>query len=97
MIKLIFVLLASTISFSVNAFPELPFCPMGGPPGWMHRFLDRHDHDRPPVFYQPQGYYPRSRAYPPQIFRYGQPSVVPGRDYDGNYGQRRQPVMPSLR
>lgn len=95
MIKVILILLVSTLSFNANAFPELPFCPMGGPPGWMNRFLNHHDYDRPPVFYQPQGYYPQSRAYLPQPFRYEQAPIVPA-DYNRAYS-RNPSLRPSQR
>ena len=27
-------------SNGVQAFPEIPFCPLGGPPGWFNRIFD---------------------------------------------------------
>jgi len=36
------------------AFPEIPFCPLGGPPGWYNRiFNDDHRYRPPPPYYRP--------------------------------------------
>jgi len=65
------------------AFPEIPFCPLGGPTGWWNRMTDDDDHRyyRPPPYYPPPvaapyrtpvypySYGPQQRqAYPPQIY-----------------------------
>jgi len=48
--KTLFSLLITLLSLSFTspsfAFPELPFCPAGGPPGWLNRFTHNHDHYR---------------------------------------------------
>ena len=75
-----FVLL--TASTGALALPEIPFCPLGGPPGWMNRIFDDDDHDYPPpVFYPPphaaphwgpvMPYYPApvQHPYPPPLIR----------------------------
>jgi hypothetical protein len=54
---LISLLLGST---AASAFPEIPFCPLGGPPGWWNRITD--DDDR--YYYPPPPYYPPTRAAP---------------------------------
>ncbi len=37
-------LILSLASMPVFAFPEMPFCPFGGAPGWANRFLgDRYE------------------------------------------------------
>ncbi|MGB5277186.1 MAG: hypothetical protein WBO73_13530 [Gammaproteobacteria bacterium] len=66
---------------AVTAFPEIPFCPLGGPPGWWNRIVDD-DHDRPPPHWyppplsapywgptRPYGYVPLWRDYPPPVHR----------------------------
>lgn len=53
--------LISTNSF---AFPEIPFCPAGGPPGWLNHFNYKRDqniwrhqyYQRPPVNYSMPDY-----------------------------------------
>lgn len=55
-------------STQVAAFPEIPFCPLGGPPGWANRiFDDRDDYYPPPAYYRApywQGYPQYSPVYP---------------------------------
>jgi len=52
------------ISSSASAFPEIPFCPIGGPPGWFNRMTDNHsDYRYPPKFY-PMPYPPAYQFYP---------------------------------
>ena len=39
---------------SVQAFPEIPFCPLGGPPGWFNRMSGDYRHyPNRPVWYPP--------------------------------------------
>ena len=38
----IFLILCTLTSVS-HAFPELPFCPAGGPPGWLNHFNYKRD------------------------------------------------------
>jgi len=76
-------IIAISLSFPASsfAFPEIPFCPLGGPPGWMNRFMHTHDRDyrrhnaylaspafAPPVYYRPP-YLPRNQ----QPFHYYRP------------------------
>jgi hypothetical protein len=49
-------------------FPEMPFCPLGGPPGWFNRITNNHHSYRhyPPRMYSPAPYYqPRWQNPPP--------------------------------
>ena len=41
--KLFTILITGIISPNSYAFPELPFCPAGGPPGWLNYFNDKRD------------------------------------------------------
>ncbi|MGB5397309.1 MAG: hypothetical protein WBN96_09175 [Gammaproteobacteria bacterium] len=35
-------------------FPEIPFCPLGGPPGWYNRLANHDRYERyPPPLYSP--------------------------------------------
>lgn len=51
------------ISLEAKAFffPEIPFCPLGGPPGWANRIFNDDYHRYPPPGYW---YGPYQRAYP---------------------------------
>ena len=52
-------------SGGVLAFPEIPFCPLGGPPGWWNRMVDDDDHHYPPPYYPPPPVTPYwNQAYP---------------------------------
>ncbi len=42
-------------------FPEIPFCPLGGPPGWFNRLTGRDHPPPPPGWY---GDYPAPQAAP---------------------------------
>ncbi len=58
--------LAMLVPSVVQALPEIPFCPLGGPTGWWNRLTDDDD-DRyyPPPFYPPPMYTPYwNQAYP---------------------------------
>jgi len=64
-------------STTASAFPEIPFCPIGGPPGWFNRMTgDSYNQYRyPPAGYPltyPQAYPPAYPAYP-----YSTPARVP--------------------
>jgi hypothetical protein len=41
--KSIFIILSFTVIQSSYAWPELPFCPSGGPSGWMNYFNYKRD------------------------------------------------------
>jgi hypothetical protein len=69
-------------SANISAFPEIPFCPLGGPTGWWNRMTDDDDHRYyPPPYYRPPamtpywnsvrpyGYYPRYPVYPSYLQR----------------------------
>jgi hypothetical protein len=62
----------ASLSFNNHAFPELPFCPAGGPPGWMNHFnykrdqnsWRRHSRQAPPAYKRPAYYGPNyNRPY----------------------------------
>ncbi len=57
---LILLLVTGMLAAKANAFPEIPFCPLGGPPGWMHRILDRHGDHRHSGLPYPAAYYSES-------------------------------------
>lgn len=43
-------LLGASTQAGAGFLPELPFCPFGGPPGWVNRLLhDRDDYNPPPA------------------------------------------------
>jgi hypothetical protein len=54
-------------SGAATAFPEIPFCPLGGPPGWWNRMVDDDDRYH---YYPPPSYYPPQQAAPYQQLRY---------------------------
>lgn len=68
-------------STSVQALPEFPFCPLGGPTGWWNRMTDDDDRYYPPPYYPPPvivpywnqaypyGYVPQYPVYPGPIYR----------------------------
>jgi hypothetical protein len=65
-----------------TSFPEFPFCPLGGPTGWMNRITGYDDYDGYDRYnrydrYPPPGYYP-SPYYQPD-WRY---STQPGTQCD---------------
>ena len=76
--RLVILLILSVAAKSSYAFPEIPFCPLGGPPGWMNRLTHHHRHYIPP--YYPASYsgndYPAAvhapvavrPGYRPQVF-----------------------------
>ena len=75
--KLSIISIAAALSANSHAFPELPFCPAGGPPGWMNHFNYKRDqniwrHYRPVTYYQPY-YNPGFRPfyYKPGYYRPG--------------------------
>lgn len=43
LLKLFIIVVAGTFTTRISAFPELPFCPAGGPPGWLNYFNDKRD------------------------------------------------------
>jgi len=52
---------------TVLAFPEIPFCPLGGPPGWFNRMSGDYRHyPNRPVWYPPpyQQFYQSHPPYP---------------------------------
>ena len=64
---LIILALASTVIPSIASsfrFPELNFCPLGGPPGWFNRMAGQNDNR----YYAPP---------PPQMFRPAYPQYRP--------------------
>ena len=75
--KSIFILLSFLIIQNSHAWPELPFCPSGGPPGWMNYFDYKRDQNnwrnqqrqQWRQLYSPYQYSPRG-AYPYQSFNH---------------------------
>lgn len=51
------------VAFEAQAFsfPEIPFCPLGGPPGWFNRIVNDNTYGYPPP---PYWYRPDPRQYP---------------------------------
>jgi len=62
-------------------FPELPFCPLGGPPGWFNRLTGQHHRRYPPP---PSLRVPRAVPYGTA---YRRPAVQVAHDY---------PVVPGV-
>ena len=62
------------------SFPEIDFCPLGGPPGWFNRMTGQHNQG----YYPPQGMAP---GYPPPIVPYGwqAPAMSPNPVYFQQY------------
>ena len=50
------------------AFPDIPFCPLGGPPGWIDRLTDDDDHRYPPPYYPPPPLLPYGAAGYPGVY-----------------------------
>ena len=42
-LKFLIIFLTTVLTANSHAFPELPFCPAGGPPGWINYFNDKRD------------------------------------------------------
>jgi hypothetical protein len=71
LIRLLLALFSLLLTVESQAFPELPFCPAGGPPGWFNRLTHHRDHNRwyrnmqynTPQYYQPA--YISSQPYTP--------------------------------
>jgi len=70
--SIIALLVAGLFAGSAMAdFPEIPFCPLGGPPGWFNRLKgDNHRYYPPPPRYypvpaRPSPWTPPPAAYPP--------------------------------
>jgi hypothetical protein len=60
------ILVAALLMLPMNAiaFPEIPFCPIGGPPGWYNRMVDNDRYYPPPPAYYPLPVAPAYRGYP---------------------------------
>lgn len=43
LLKLLIIFVFASLATNSHAFPELPFCPAGGPPGWINYFNDKRD------------------------------------------------------
>ncbi len=74
--KFFIILIFSGYSDAGYAFPELPFCPAGGPPGWLNYFNYKRDQNilrhnaqyalpayAPPAYYQPRYNYSYTPVY----------------------------------
>jgi hypothetical protein len=86
--KFLVILVISSLASASYAFPELPFCPAGGPPGWMNHFNHKHEQNiwrhyyrnNAPAYYYP-AYAPGSTLWPPA----GRPAYKPRDDDYHNY------------
>lgn len=54
-------LLLATFEAQAFSLPEIPFCPLGGPPGWFNRMVNDTTYGYPPPRYW---YGPDPRLYP---------------------------------
>lgn len=74
-LKFLITFIATVLAAESYAFPELPFCPAGGPPGWMNYFNDKRDqniwrqHSRypSPAFRRPAYNSPAYNSYKPNF------------------------------
>jgi len=78
--RLLLTLVFLTGSATAMALPDLPFCPLGGPPGWWDRIIDDDPPPRylPPLYYTPPPLPPYWHAAPmlyraPDLRAYPQP------------------------
>ncbi|MBL6999066.1 MAG: hypothetical protein ISR73_04335 [Gammaproteobacteria bacterium] len=72
LISAVLVLLTLPAVASAFRFPEISFCPLGGPPGWFNRLSGEHDrryYPPPPVM---------SPRYYPAVAPYGWPGPTQG-------------------
>ena len=80
---------------SSYAFPEIPFCPAGGPPGWLNHFNYKRDQN---IWRLQQRRY-HYNSLPRQANDYYAPSYSPRFWYDPEYsngsGRTIQPTMPA--
>ena len=92
--KLSIIFIITSLSANSYAFPELPFCPAGGPPGWMNHLNHKRDQNiwrhylqnASPAYFRPNnGYTP---AYLPNYNRPYNYSTPPY-NYNRNYSQLR--------
>ena len=72
----VILLLAHASVAGATSFPEVPFCPFGGPTGWMNRITGYDGYDRYDR-YPPPGYYPSypSPYYQPEWRYVTQPGI----------------------
>jgi hypothetical protein len=62
LLKSFIILYACLLTSRSYAFPEIPFCPAGGPPGWLNYFNDKRD----------QNIWHRYSRYTPGAYHTGQ-------------------------
>ncbi len=78
--RMVVALLTVALAAPVRAgFPELPFCPLGGPPGWFNRLTDR-DHRSPPPYWLRYPLRPSPPSYgyvPPSVLYWPAPPPRP--------------------
>jgi len=80
--KFLTLLIFSSLTGTSQAFPELPFCPAGGPPGWLNHFIHKRDQNNLRHYAQTNlPAYGQSGYYPPP-YGYGYAPV-----YRGTYQQ----------
>ena len=88
----------SMLPLDSYAFPEIPFCPAGGPPGWLNHF----NHKRDQNIWRLQHRQYQNSSIPRHASSYYRPSYQPGfsPDYRGvnvpNY-YRILPYTPAYR
>ena len=66
-IKLLLILISASLSTSTFAYPEIPFCPAGGAPGWMNYIDYKRNQNRWQNAYSPRSY--QQSNYPPAAYR----------------------------
>jgi hypothetical protein len=67
-------LVLAFFSSSASAFPEIPFCPIGGPPGWFNRMTGEYQQYRYPPVPPPLPYF---QSYPVPAYPAYQSTVPP--------------------
>ena len=66
MLKRLLLIGSMLVSTSISAFPEMPFCPLGGPTGWFNRMAGGPGYYPPPAMLYPPPYRPMvAPGYPP--------------------------------
>ena len=82
--KLFVILIISASSTNSYAFPELPFCPAGGPPGWLNHFNFNRD----------QNIWRRYSRYNSPAYNTGRYPGYYGPAYSPAYRPNSYPVIP---
>jgi len=103
--KLFALLVTASLPTTSHAFPELPFCPAGGPPGWMNHYNYKRDQNiwrrysqyALPAYNQPANYWPNSGyGYTPAYLPYyNRPYNYSWPPYNYNRNYSRPGTAPS--